>query len=134
MKNRPVIDRCPTCHQIIRKQRSTGHRSQNARFYGHCRSIAEQLSDAKMQYVTSEVAAAIKRMAVEDGYYTKMSPDGIEVPISESEADSVQENILIRRAQMFADAHGFWLIEYINRVPTKVRAADLKIAPEESEK
>jgi hypothetical protein len=110
------MNRCPTCNQVIPepvKLRSTGYRSQNHRFRGHCRNIAQQLPVGPdgLKFSEREVADAMKRMAVDDGYPTMMGPDGVETPVSEAHLTMAQENLLIMVTQRFADKHGITLTE-----------------------
>ena len=102
--------------------RTTGPRSQNTRFRGHCKSVAEQLSTPGRPYTTNEIADAIKRMAVDEGYPVTMAIDGVVVPQSEAHASMHEATILITVVQRFADEHGLWLIEYVDGKPTKVWA------------
>ena len=95
--------------------RTTGPRSQSARFNGHCQDLMEQMVDARTGaplYTLSEIREAMKRIAREDGYPTHMSLDGIEVCDSESSLSKQQMTALLRRQQLFADTHGYWLTEY----------------------
>lgn len=89
-----------------------GPRSQMARFRGHCQDIAHQLSTPDQPYTAREIAEAMKRMATERGYPTKITLDGAEVPISTSEATKSQGKYLLETVQEFADVHEFWLTEY----------------------
>lgn len=105
------------------RPRSTGKRSQNHHFRGHCRDISLQLVEPEtdlLAYTEGEIADAMKRMAVADGYHTKMSADGIEVPESEAVASMEQENILINVCHRFADEHALWLTEYDDTVDPPV--------------
>ena len=96
------------------RPRTTGYRSQSARFHGHCEDIAIQLVIAETGriYSPEEIADAFKRMAVEYGYPTHLSVDGIEVPNSEADLSLEQESILLKVQQRYADIHGFWTTEY----------------------
>jgi hypothetical protein len=100
--------------------RTTGPRSQSARFNGHCADLAEQLlSTAKQNYSQSEIRDAMKRMAVADGYPTHMTIDGIEEPNSEASLSKGEMSILLRRQQLYADSHNFWLKEYAEDIDEK---------------
>ena len=108
---------CPACGQRIRdtRPRTTGPRSQSNRFRGGCRAIAQQLPpDADGRgYRAEQVAEAIKRMAVAEGYPTYLDEmDGTEQAQSEADASMEQAGILIKVLQRFADLHGMWLWEY----------------------
>lgn len=111
---------CPRCGAVLlARPRTTGYRSQSNRFRGHCDDIAGQIKDGVdgvQSYSSHEIAEALKRMAVYQGWPTKLSPDGIEVPISEAEASVEEEQILLMVQQQFADAHDLWLIEYDDSV------------------
>lgn len=89
-----------------------GPRSQMARFRGHCKDIAEQLSTPDNPYTGKEIAEAMKRMAVDNGYRTKIGIDGAEVPISTAQATKAEGKMLNDTVQEFADVHEFWLTEY----------------------
>lgn len=96
------------------RPRTTGARSQNARFRGQCRTLAAQFQAAGHDYSDKDVAEAMKRMAVGEGIIpTKLGPDGEEVPVSEADWSVEQESRVIEEiVQPFADSHGFYLIEY----------------------
>ena len=114
---------CPKCGAVLfARPRSTGYRSQSSRFRGHCDNIAEQVVNAKgiPVYSAKEIAEAMKRMAVAEGWPTKLSIDGNEVPMSEGDATMEQENILLMVQQRFADSHDLWLYEYDDSVAPPV--------------
>ena len=90
------------------RPRSSGPRSQNSRIWGNCTDIADQLGD----YTPEEVKAAMQRMAVAEGYPTKMSIDGREVPMPTRNASMEEAKILLDVIQRFADEHGLYLTEY----------------------
>ena len=113
------MTRCPNCGALlVARPRSTGYRSQSNRFHGHCNDIAEQVVDARGEpvYTPAQVAAAMKRMAVSDGWPTMLSLDGTEEPMSEANASVEQEMVLLRVQERFADEHGLWLREYDDSV------------------
>ncbi len=93
------------------RPRTTGPRSQSARFRGHCDDLSQQVPGG---YSPTEIADAMKRMAVEYGYRTRLSVDGIETPVSEGDLSVEEEGLLLRVQQRYADIHGFWLTEYID--------------------
>jgi hypothetical protein len=101
------------------RPRTTGPRSQSARFRGHCEDLAEQLADEHGApiYTPREIAEAMKRMTVPNGYPTHMSVDGIEEPNSEASLSVEQEAMLLKTQQLYADTHGFWLTEYSDDTP-----------------
>jgi hypothetical protein len=106
---------CPNCGAVLfARPRSTGYRSQCNRFRGHCADIAAQVLDGKGEpaYTEREIAEAMKRMAVEEGWPTHLSVDGIEEPMSESTATVEQEDILLKVQQRFADLNDLFLTEY----------------------
>ena len=88
--------------------RTTGPRSQQTRFEGHCEDIAEQLGIPK-----SRVREALKRMAVtQDGYPARMGMDGVMEPESTSAVSKQEMGALIRRQASYADMNNLWLTEY----------------------
>jgi hypothetical protein len=88
--------------------RTTGPRSQQTRFEGHCEDIAEQLGIPK-----SRVREALKRMAVtQDGYPARMGMDGVMEPESTSAVSKQEMSALIRRQSSYADMNNLWLTEY----------------------
>jgi len=108
---------------LPRRPRSTGARSQNHHFRGHCADIAAQLiapDTEGARYNPEEIADAMKRMAVAEGYPSKLGADGIEVPESEALASVEQETVLINVCHRFADIHSFWLTEYDDTVKPPV--------------
>jgi hypothetical protein len=88
------------------RPRTTGKSSQNTRYRGGCRAIAEQLD-----FKPEEVSDAMKRMAVSEGYPTRLSLDGQEIPVSEAKISVEQETLLIAVMQRFADLNNLWLYE-----------------------
>lgn len=90
-----------------RRPRTTGPHSQNSRFHGHCRDIADQLD-----YTEEEVKAAMKRMAVENGYPTHLSIDGIQTPLPTRYATVEEMSYLLQTISKFADEHNLYLTEY----------------------
>jgi hypothetical protein len=90
------------------RPRSTGPRSQNSRIHGNCQNIADQLRD----YTPEQVKAAMKRMAVSDGYPTMLSLDGIEVPKPTRYASVEEAKLVLDVIQRFADEHSLYLTEY----------------------
>jgi hypothetical protein len=108
---------------LPRRPRSTGERSQNHHFRGHCRDIAAQVVDIETGvplYTEDEIAQAMKRMAVSNGYPTRLGVDGIEIPESEAVASVEQANVLINTTHQFADEQSFWLHEYDDTVTPPV--------------
>lgn len=89
------------------RPRTTGPRSQENKFRGGCRDIAEQL-DVPFE----DVCEAMRRMAVDEGYPTKFGIDGRESPISTARASREEEAILIRVLHRFADENNLYLTEY----------------------
>ena len=80
-----------------RKPRSTGFKSQNHHFNGHCQQIAE----ANFDYFDN-VKMDIKRRAISRGYPTTTNKQGDIRPISESEASSADCAMLIEVAHEVA--------------------------------
>jgi hypothetical protein len=80
-----------------RRPRTTGERSQNHHFNGHCQTIAVETGCS-----FDAVKAHIKRLAVDIGYPFDTLPDGTVAPKSEADA-SVEDAIkLIDAAHRFA--------------------------------
>ncbi|MCF7949881.1 MAG: hypothetical protein K9M94_14935 [Spirochaetia bacterium] len=100
---------------LPRKPRSKGPRSQNNRIWGNCQDIADQLGE----YTAEEIKAAMQRMAVDDGYPTKMSVDGKEIPKPTSTVSSEEAKILLDVIQKFADEQSLYLTEYDGQGPYK---------------
>ena len=109
--------------QLPFRPRSTGYRSQNSRFHGHCKDIADQCVDeaGRLIYSQEEIKEYLKREAVKEGYPTKWSPlDEAVIPIGTSEASVEDMGVLIQVVNRCADEHSFWLTEYDeNNVPYK---------------
>lgn len=101
---------------IVRRARSTGKGSQNNHVWGHCTDIADHLSQEvegqpEVLYTASEVEQAMLRMAVDDGYPTKMSVDGREIPKPFSQATVEEAKLLIDIIHRYADEHEIPLTE-----------------------
>ena len=98
---------------LYRKPRSTGPRSQNSRLYGHCSNIAEQVvnPDGRPTYTVDEIKQAMMRMAVDEGYPTHLSADGVEVPLPTRHSTMGQLDVVLKVIQRYADIHGFYLTE-----------------------
>jgi len=98
----------------VKRPRSTGPQSQNNHVWGHCQNIADQLVDPETgepYYNATEIEQAMLRMSVEEGYPTKMSPDGYEVPKSFRDATIEEAKIVIDVIHRYADIHQLWLME-----------------------
>lgn len=93
---------------VLEEPMSRGPRSQMSRFRGGARAIADQLGE----YTAKEIADALKRMAVSEGYPTHLSIDGREEPVSTSRASKKEAKILLDVMARFADEHSLWLLEY----------------------
>jgi len=91
------------------RPRTTGRRSQENKFRGGCRDIADQIG-----VPFEEMCEAMKRMAVEEGYPTKIAFDGTDIPVSTSEASREEEALLIRVMHRYADEYSLYLTEYDN--------------------
>ena len=89
-----------------RKPRTTGWKSQNHHFRGHCRDIMEQTGNSM-----TAVATAIKEHAVEFFGYPEDEVFGKMKPRSEADLDTVECGLLIDAADHFAAEWGFWLRE-----------------------
>lgn len=106
----------------IRPKRTTGPRSQNSRFHGHCTDVSEQTG-----YTPEEIKAAMKRMAVDDGYKTYLAPDGTEQPRPTRYCDVEEMALLQQVLQRYADIHNLWLTEYDDdEIPYKSLGGRLK--------
>ena len=95
------------------KPRTTGEGSQSHHFHGHCGSIALALC-----LPPDMVKQALKIMAIDDGYPGQVVGN-VKVPMSEADADTVQETILIETAHRFAAEHGIQLIEIETEITSK---------------
>lgn len=95
------------------KPKSTGSRSQNSRFMGHCRDISEQLRrrDGNPLWTPREIREAILWMAVENGYPTKYDLVGRKVPMDWGEASREDAQIAQKTLEAYADQHRLWLHE-----------------------
>jgi hypothetical protein len=99
------------------KPKSTGPRSQMARFRGHCEDISVQLIELGQEITPEEVAEAMKRMSVAEGYGTHLSIDGIEMPNSLEGASMEQMAVVLKVQARYADTNNFWLTEYNDATP-----------------
>ena len=98
----------------VKRPRSTGKNSQNNHVWGHCADIANQLRDpatGEATYNTSEVEEAMKRMAVSEGYPTRLAPDGVEAPKPFRDATVEEAKLLLDVIHRFADEHSLALTE-----------------------
>lgn len=104
-----------------KRPRSTGLRSQNSKVWGMCTDIRDQFHQAgHLDITTDQIYEAMKRMAVPDGYPTRLNiVDGIEEPESQSRVSVEQDQILINVIQRFADENSMYLTEYIDGRPVK---------------
>ena len=96
------------------RKRTSRERGQNRRFRGHCRDIAAQITtaDGEPLHTQEQIAEAIKRMAVDEGYPWRVSIDGLTEPKSTSEVTVEEMQVLLEVQQRFADEHELWLTEY----------------------
>jgi hypothetical protein len=77
---------------------------------GWSRDIAEQLG-----LEPDAVYDAMKRMAVAEGYPTRLNPiDGAEEPESSANVSAEQYSKLLETIKLFADTHGLYLTEIVN--------------------
>jgi hypothetical protein len=90
-----------------KKPASRGKGGQINHIWGHCQDIADQL----VEYSKKEVEEAMKRMAVEEGFPTHMTLDGIEEPDSVGSIGSDDAATLIAVIHRFSDMHHLWLTE-----------------------
>lgn len=98
-----------------RKKRSTGFKSQNAHFNGHCQQISMETGQ---DFET--VKLYVKRQAIPMGLPLKQRPDGeilysiadgLPVPISETDMDTIQCGWCIDAAHLLAAELGIILRE-----------------------
>ena len=89
-----------------KRPRTTGWKSQNHHFRGHCRDIMQQTGNSM-----SDVSMALKEYAVEYWGYPEDEKFGKMKPRSEADLDTVECGILIDATHQFAAEWGFWLIE-----------------------
>lgn len=106
------------------RPRTTGERSQNNRLWGHCTDIAQQLigDDGAPLYEPEDIKEAMCRMAVEEGYPTTLSLDGVEQPKRTRNASVEEVSLVLNVIQRFADTHGLWLTEYDEHGPYRTVA------------
>ncbi len=86
--------------------RTTGWKSQNHHFRGHCRSILEQSGNTM-----TAVARAIKEFAVENWGYPEVEEFGKMQPKSEADLSTTEEALLIEAAHHFAAEWNYDLVE-----------------------
>lgn len=89
-----------------RKPRTTGWKSQNHHFNGHIQQFCQCSGDS-----FDEVKLHIKREAVSMGYPVKHTSWGTVVPISESDASTVECGYLIDTIHRVASDFGYTLKE-----------------------
>jgi hypothetical protein len=106
---------------LPRRPRTTGPRSQNNRFYGHCEDLAEQVLDegGEPKYDKGQIHDAMLRMSVPEGYPTYLDLNGVETPLPSAQATVEQMNVVTKTLQRYADIHSFWLHEYAADGPHK---------------
>lgn len=102
---------------LPKRPRSKGPRSQNNRIWGNCQDIADQISNEEEEYTAEEIKAAMQRMSVEEGYPTKLSLDGREVPKPTRYATVEEANTLLNVIQRYADQYELYLTEYDEQGP-----------------
>lgn len=94
--------------------KSTGWRSTNSHAFGHCESIAEQLTLPDRPITKRMVMAALISEMVEDDAW-EMVPHPLfrhPVPKDWSQADAAHANAFVDKCHAFSDLHGLWLKEY----------------------
>ena len=89
-----------------RKPRTTGYKSQNHHFNSHCVQIAQEVGED-----FDVVKMEIKKRAIKRGYPTRTTKFHDLIPISESEASTVDCGHLIDQAHEVADFLGMKLKE-----------------------
>ncbi len=89
-----------------KRPRTTGWKSQNHHFRGHCRDIMAQTGNSM-----TAVATALKEHAVEFFGYPEDEVFGKMKPRSEADLDTVEESLLIDATHHFAAEWNYWLRE-----------------------
>jgi hypothetical protein len=94
------------------RPRTTGPRSQSAHFHGHVKDIATQSAG---KYSPAQVKQIMKGLSMMEGFPSitgKFKNRRFRIPISEADASTIDEKLLIDITHQFADENNFWLIEY----------------------
>lgn len=103
-----------------RRPRTTGPRSQNSRWWGHCEDIAAQVyPELSPEAGKQRVHDGMLRMSVVEGYPTYLDLNGVETPLPSAEASMEQLGLVLRVQQRYADIHNLWLTEYVAEGPHK---------------
>ena len=89
-----------------KRPRTTGEKSQNHHINGHCQQITSETGNS-----FAAVKERMKVLAIDRGYPMETLPDGVAVPKSESDIDTVEAGYLIDTIHQFADEWGIRLIE-----------------------
>lgn len=104
------------------RPRTTGSRSQNSRFWGHCEDIAAQVyPELSPEAGKQRVHDGMLRMSVAEGYVTYLDLNGVETPLPSAEASMEQLGLVLKVQQRYADVHNLWLHEYLEDGPWRGR-------------
>ena len=90
-----------------KKPRTTGFRSGNSHFNGHCQQLCSETGD-----YFDDMKMNIKRKAIAKGYPTRLNSFGDLVPISEADSSTTEISILIETAHEVASFLNVNLKEY----------------------
>ena len=97
----------------VSKPKSTGERSQNNHWYGHCTDIAEQLATAAKPVTKEEVAFALLVDLADEGEWPNKRIGRQVIPMGWTFATSELANRAIEHTHWFADTYQLYLTEYI---------------------
>ena len=106
----------------VSKPKSTGKRSQNNHWYGHCRDLAVQFREQGKRVDLLDVSAMIRWSLLEDKEWEMIFFYGVYLPLPWTEADSEHANKAIEMCHVIQAREHFWLREYINGECVKVYA------------
>jgi hypothetical protein len=108
-------DRYDVTISTLRRKRSTGWKSQNRHFNGHCQQIANEtgnpFDDVKMFIKRRAIARGLPLMTKPNGDLVYSLVDGEPLPISESDMDTVECGYCIDESHILAGELGIVLIE-----------------------
>ncbi len=97
-------------------KRTTGPRSQSTHLHGHCSDIAEQEKLPK-----ALVYQWVCLLAVSHDLIDAVDVFDASMPRHESEWTSAQCAAVIEMVHAEADVRGWWLTEFVDGIPQKVR-------------
>lgn len=102
-------------------KRSTGFRSQNKHIHGHAADIAKQERLPK-----SLVYQWVCLLALSHEIIDAVEVLGEDMPRHESEWTTAQAAAIVDMIHAEADVRGWWMTEYIDGVPTRVKYGGAK--------